>query len=172
MFGKYADRIFHFQGTLDNFYSHQHKDGFICREIVEATGEDCFLRHNPSATGPDVMAWCEWEYFLNFGDRDRLEKVFPPLMAYHRWMAENHTWPDGTYFSTGWGCGMDNMPRQIHGNYIHYLKKRIQQSKKPEIYAKRRIQQSGPIEKWYRNHTSQHQKELPSGQTPKRKTTR
>jgi len=32
-------------------------------------------------------------------------------MAYHRWMRENRTWRDGTYFSSGWGCGMDNSPR-------------------------------------------------------------
>ncbi|MBP7401046.1 MAG: glycoside hydrolase [Clostridia bacterium] len=115
MFGKYADKIFKFQATLDNMYSHQHRDGFICREIEEATGRDRFTRHDPSATGPEVMAWCEWEYYLNFGDKDRLSRVFPPLMAYHRWMAEHHTWPDGTYFSSGWGCGMDNIPRQKPG---------------------------------------------------------
>lgn len=115
MFGKYAQRMFDFQGTLDNFYSHQHKDGFICREIDEKTGKDRFARFDPSSTGPDILAWCEWEYFLNFGDKERLEKVFPPLMAYHRWMAEHHTWPDGTYFSTGWGCGMDNVPRLMPG---------------------------------------------------------
>ncbi len=115
MFGKYADRIFKFQATLDNMYSHQHRDGFICREIEEATGYDHFTRHDPSATGPEVMAWCEWEYYLNFGDKERLSKVFAPLMAYHRWMAEHHTWPDGTYFSSGWGCGMDNIPRLMEG---------------------------------------------------------
>jgi len=70
MFGKYADRTFNFQGTLDNLYSHQHKDGFICREIEESTGRDHFTRYDPSATGPAVMAWCEWEYFQNFGDKD------------------------------------------------------------------------------------------------------
>ena len=111
MFGKYADRIFKFQGTLDNFYSHQHRDGFICREIEEDTGREHFTRHDPSATGPEVMAWCEWEYYENFGDKERLEKVFAPLMAYHRWMKAHHTWPDGSYFSSGWGCGMDNCPR-------------------------------------------------------------
>lgn len=115
MFGKYADRTFPFQATLDNFYSHQHNDGFICREIEESTGKDHFTRHDPSATGPDIMAWSEWEYYLNFGNKERLTKVFPPLMAYHRWMAENHTWPDGTYFSSGLGCGMDNLPRQMPG---------------------------------------------------------
>lgn len=111
IFGKYADRIFKFQGTLDNFYSHQHRDGFICREIEEDTGREHFTRHDPSATGPEVMSWCEWEYFENFGDKERLSKVFPPLLAYHRWMKDHHTWPDGSYFSSGWGCGMDNTPR-------------------------------------------------------------
>lgn len=120
MFGKYADRIFKFQKTLDNMYSHQHRDGFICREIEENTGRDHFTRHDPSATGPDVMVWCEWEYFLNFGDKERLTQVFPPLMAYHRWMAEHHTWPDGTYFSSGWGCGMDNIPRHEPGYSPHF----------------------------------------------------
>lgn len=55
MFGKYVDRIFKFQKTLDNMYSHQHRDGFICREIEENTGREHFSRHNPSATGPEVM---------------------------------------------------------------------------------------------------------------------
>ena len=52
MFGKYASRSFNFQGTLDNFYALQHKDGFICREIIEANGEDRFTRYDPAATGP------------------------------------------------------------------------------------------------------------------------
>ena len=122
MFGKYADRLFRFQGTLDNFYSHQHKDGFICRAISEEKGTDRFTRWDPSATGPEVMPWCEWEYYLNLGDRERLAKVFPPLMAYHRWMREHLTWQDGSYFSTGWGCGMDNLPRlrpEYHTAFSH-----------------------------------------------------
>ena len=35
MFGKYADRIFKFQKTFDNFYSHQHKDGFIWPHLFQ-----------------------------------------------------------------------------------------------------------------------------------------
>lgn len=122
MFGKYADRIFKFQETFDNFYSHQHKDGFICRQIHEGDGRDCFARHDPSSTGPEVMAWCEWEYFLNFGDKERLARVFPCLILYHGWMKEHFTWRDGTYFSSGYGCGMDNLPRmdeKYHECYSH-----------------------------------------------------
>ncbi len=115
MFGKYGDRLFKFQNTLDNFYSHQHRDGFISRQINEETGGEYFTRTDPSATGPDIMAWCEWEYFQSFGDKERLERVFPPLMAFHRWMKEHLTWPDGTYYSTGWGCGMDELPRMEPG---------------------------------------------------------
>ncbi len=111
MFGKYADKIFSFQKTLDNLYSHQHKDGFICREICEYEVGEHFSRHDPSSTGPNVMAWSEWEYYCQTGDLDRLSKVFDPLLAYHLWLKENHTWRDGSYWSTGWGCGMDNQPR-------------------------------------------------------------
>ncbi len=122
MFGKYADRIFKFQQTLDNFYSHQHADGFICRQIDEEDGKDIFPRHDPSSTGPEVLAWCEWDYFLNFGDKERLARVYPCLVAYHQWMQEHFTWRDGTYFSSGYGCGMDNCPRldeKYHVCYSH-----------------------------------------------------
>ena len=115
MFGRYGSRSFNFQGTLDNFYSHQYKDGYICREMEQATCKEAFTRFDPSATGPDVMAWSEWEYYKNFGDTERLARVFPCLMAYHEWMREFHTWRDGTYWSSGLGCGMDNLPRQQEG---------------------------------------------------------
>ncbi len=122
MFTKYADRIFKFQKTLDNLYSHQHKDGFICREIEEKSGCDRFTKHDVSSTGPNILAWSEWEYYLNFSDKERLEKVFYPLVSYHRWLRKNRTWRDGTYFSSGWGCGMDNLPRlepQYHRCFDH-----------------------------------------------------
>ncbi len=111
MFGRYGARSFNFQGTLDNFYSHQYNDGYICRDMEQDTCKERFTRYDPSATGPEIMAWSEWEYYKNFGDTERLRKVFPCLMAYHEWMQANHTWPDGTYWSSGLGCGMDNLPR-------------------------------------------------------------
>ena len=110
-FGVYGRRGFNFQRTLDTFYRKQHSDGFICREISEADGQDTFPRFDPSSTGPNVLAWAEWNYFRKSGDRQRLEAVFAPLMAYHQWLRKYHTWPDGSYWSTGWGQGMDNLPR-------------------------------------------------------------
>jgi glycogen debranching enzyme len=50
-------------------------------------------------------------YYKEFGDTDRLNKVFPVLCAYYKWLRLNRTWQNGTYWSSGWGTGMDNMPR-------------------------------------------------------------
>ena len=115
MFGKYAERVFSFQKTLDNFYSSQHKDGFICRMIDEQSGLDGFTRYDPSSTGPNILSLSEWKYFESFGDRERLSRVYYPLRAFHIWYRKNRTWPDGSYFSSGWGCGMDNTPRLPKG---------------------------------------------------------
>lgn len=120
MFAKYGRRAFDFQKTLDNFYAKQHLDGFICREIRECDGGDYFARHDPISTGPDIMGWCEWEYYVATGDDKRLSKVFDPLMAYHKWNMENRTWRDGSYWSSGWGCGMDNTPRLMTGYDVSF----------------------------------------------------
>jgi len=120
MFGRYGLRAFNFQGTLDNFYRKQVPDGFICREIYGASGRDCFERVDPSSTGPNIMPWVEWEYFLNFNDTDRLKRVFPPLLAYYKWFSLNRTWKDGSYFLSGWGCGMDNQPRVQEGYDVQW----------------------------------------------------
>ncbi len=120
MFGKYGARSFNFQGTLDNFYSHQYNDGYICRDMEQDTCKERFTRFDPASTGPEIMSWCEWEYYRNFGDTERLRKVFPCLMAYHEWLQEFHTWPDGTYWSSGFGCGMDNLPRLQPGYHVSF----------------------------------------------------
>jgi hypothetical protein len=111
MFGRYGSRAFPFIRTLDNLYAKQHPDGFICREIGRELGEDRFFRFDPDSTGPDVLGWTEWEHYRNFGDRERLARVFPVLRAYHQWLRAYRTWKDGGYWSSGWGSGMDNQPR-------------------------------------------------------------
>ena len=120
MFGKYASSIFNFQNTLNNFYHNQHKDGFICRQLFEKCPGEVFTRHDPSSTGPNIMPWAEWEYYLQTGDTERLAKVFNPLLAYHLWLKEHRTWRDGTYWSSGWGCGMDNQPRLQEGYHNRF----------------------------------------------------
>ena len=122
MFGKYGARAFNFQKTLDNLYARQHMDGFICREICEAKKGDQFHRFDPVSTGPNVLAWAEWESFKVTGDLERIRAVFPPLLAYHLWLKKYRTWPNGAYWTTGWGCGMDNQPRQkpCYSNEFHH----------------------------------------------------
>jgi hypothetical protein len=111
MFARYGRGAFDFQQTLDNLYAKQHPDGFICREIREEDGSDTFMRFDPPATGPNIMPWSEWEYYINSGDKARLATVFPTLLAFQHWMRRYRTWPDGTYWACGWACGMDNQPR-------------------------------------------------------------
>ena len=114
MFARYGYRFFPFQRTLDNFYAKQHQDGFICREI-RADGSDCFERYDPVSTGPNLLPWAELLYYKQFGDIDRLHRVFPALVAYAQWWQLNRTWQNGTYWSSGWGTGMDNQPRVPDG---------------------------------------------------------
>lgn len=111
LFARYGSRAFNFQRTLDNLYCKQHADGFICREIREINGQDLFFRFDPASTGPNLLPWAEWEYYQVFGDLDRLSRVFPVLVAYHQWLQHYRTWKDGAYWTSGWGCGMDNQPR-------------------------------------------------------------
>lgn len=118
LFGRYGFRAFNFQQTLDNFYAKQHKDGFICREIRGVDGNDAFHRFDPSSAGINIFPWAEWEYYCNTNDVDRLKKVFPVLLANYQWYKSYRTWPDGSYFTSGWGCGMDNQPRLPNG-YNH-----------------------------------------------------
>jgi hypothetical protein len=115
MFGNYGHRAFNFMGTLNDFYCKQHKDGFICRQISMSKGQDIFEKFDPTSTGPNLMPWAEWEYYLDFNDTNRLKEVFPPLLAYYQWYRTWRSWPDGSYFSSGWGCGMDNQPRLPQG---------------------------------------------------------
>ena len=115
LFCRYGRRAFDFQRTLDNLYAKQHADGFISREVRGWSGKDQFHRHDPASTGPNVYAWCEMEHFDVSGDRARLARVFPVLLAYHRWLRRWRTWPDGSYYSCGLACGMDNQPRPLEG---------------------------------------------------------
>ena len=110
-FAKYAENVFDFRGTLDNFYAKQHLDGFICRELRGDNGNDRFHRFDPVSVGPYWLAFTEWDLYLRNGDRERLEKIFAPLMGLHLWIKKHRRNPDGSYWHTGLSSTMDNQPR-------------------------------------------------------------
>jgi hypothetical protein len=105
----YARRVLEID-TLGNFYALQQPDGWICRTVTP-DGAQKWDRHDPCSTGPNVVAWAEQMITARTGDVERLDRIFPALLAYHRWTRRYRTWPDGGYWSTGWGCGMDGLPR-------------------------------------------------------------
>ena len=117
MFGKYGTGAFPFIRSLENFYGAQDSDGFIPRELDIRNGRSAFERDDPSSVGGDLFAWAEWQWYLLSGDKARLAAVYPHLLAYHRWIRKHRTWKDGTYFCSGWGCGMDNIPRMDTTRY-------------------------------------------------------
>jgi hypothetical protein len=119
MFGHYGRRVFPFIGTLDNFYAKQHADGFICREINTYDGRDLFTPQDPSSTGPPIVGWTEWIHYERAQDIDRLRAIFPTLVAYHLWWRDWRTYPDGSYFTDGWGSGMDNQTRVPDSTHYH-----------------------------------------------------
>jgi hypothetical protein len=116
----YARRVLDV-ALLDGFYAAQTDDGWICRTMTP-DGDAVWERHDPSSTGPNVIAWTELECAERTGDVDRLGHVLPALVAYHRWTRRYRTWPSGGYWSTGWGSGMDGLPRLPAGvdpNFEH-----------------------------------------------------
>lgn len=115
MYGRYFSHVANFQTTLDNFYARQHADGFICRELSETEAGDRFSRDDPGSTGPNILPLAEWQYYLGTGDKERLSRVFDPLCGFYKWFMDNRSWQDGSYFSCGLACGMDNQPRQAEG---------------------------------------------------------
>jgi hypothetical protein len=107
---------FDFLGTFDTFYRKQHEDGFISREIREENGSEQFHRWDPASTGPNTLAWAEWEAYGQSGDKARLKAIWPALAGYHLWLQKHRTWPDGSYFTCGLASGMDNAPRVQPGD--------------------------------------------------------
>ncbi len=118
-FGVYGRRAFDFISILDNFYSKQHRDGFICREISTKNGNDLYYPFDPDSTGPNVLSWAEWRYFRLTGDERRQPEVFWPLLAYHRWLKANRTWPNGLYWTTGSSSSLLGQERVPGGDHHH-----------------------------------------------------
>lgn len=110
MFARYAPHLFPGVQSLDNFYNRQHGDGFICRELRE-DGRDFFPPSSEQAINPPLFAWAEWGHYLVTGDSSRFSRVLPGLVAYFDWIKAHRRRPNGMYWTSNLGSGMDNSPR-------------------------------------------------------------
>lgn len=99
--------------SLDNFYRKQHADGAIAGVIRKSDGTDdqgtdtCWFTRN------NLFSWIEYEYYCHTGDSSRIPKILPILKKYSNWVRKNRRHPNGHYWWSGWGSGMDNSPRGI-----------------------------------------------------------
>lgn len=118
MFARYANHIFPAIQSLDNFYCRQYENGYICREIVEATGEDFVYEGREHTINPPLFSWAEVENYKITGDKSRFAAVLPVLEKYTEWL-EKYRKKENTkhnlYWQTGLGSGMDNTPRNGSG---------------------------------------------------------
>jgi glycogen debranching enzyme len=118
MFARYAHHIFPAIQSLDNFYCRQYENGYICREIVEATGEDFVYEGREHTINPPLFSWAEMENFKITGDKSRFEIVLPVLEKYAEWLEKfrkKENTKHNLYWQTGLGSGMDNTPRSGSG---------------------------------------------------------
>ena len=118
MFARYANHIFPAIQSLDNFYCRQYENGYICREIVEATGNDFVYGGREHTVNPPLFSWAEMENFKITGDRSRFKIVLPVLEKYAEWLEvyrKKENTRHNLYWQTGLGSGMDNTPRSGSG---------------------------------------------------------
>jgi glycogen debranching enzyme len=118
MFARYAHHIFSAVQSLDNFYCRQYENGYICREIVEATGEDFVFEGREHTVNPPLFSWAEVESYKVTGDKSRFKMVLPVLEKYAEWLEtyrKKNNAKHNLYWQTGLGSGMDNTPRQGSG---------------------------------------------------------
>ncbi len=63
-------------------------------------------------TQPAVMAWSVWEVYMWSGDLSYLERWYPVLKGYNRWLYENRRLPNGLFhWAHPYESGIDNSPR-------------------------------------------------------------
>ncbi|MFH1198311.1 MAG: trehalase family glycosidase [bacterium] len=115
MFMRYASHIFPSIESFDNFYSRQYENGYICREIWEADGNDFVYLDRMHTINPPIFAWAEIEYARISGDQSRIKNILPALEKYAEWLEKfrkKEKTKHNLYWNTGLGSGMDNSPRK------------------------------------------------------------
>jgi glycogen debranching enzyme len=113
MFARYAWHLLPVGPSLDNFYRRQDGDGWICREYRGHNGAPMFAKGSADAINPPLFSWAEWALYQLSGDRERLARVWSHLVQYDAWLRLHQRGPEGLYWSSRLGCGMDNTPRFV-----------------------------------------------------------
>lgn len=101
--------------SLDCLYGFAVPDGYICREHT-ADGKPMISADHPISFGPPILSRAELLlYRAGHTDLQRLKRVYGPLKRHHAAIQRRWRRPDGLYFSSQFGCGMDDLPRWPHG---------------------------------------------------------
>lgn len=110
-FARYSNELLPVLPALDNFYSRQEADGYMAREYRWENGAALWAKGSGDSCNPPLFAWAEWLVYSIHGDVTRLHTVWPHLDGYYRWLMANRRLPNGLYWITDMGSGMDNTPR-------------------------------------------------------------
>ena len=103
------------ESSLDNLYRFAEPDGYIGRQFF-ADGTPVWSPSHPISFNPPMLAWAELELASSaLAESNRLERVYPLLLRHHQSCERKFRRPDGLYFGSGLGCGMDDCPRWPHG---------------------------------------------------------
>lgn len=111
-FGVYGGTELPAMNSVDNFYQKQREDGYICRVYHQATEQGEAPTADEPQIHPPLFAWAEWHYYRVTGDKSRLLRALAHNHAYYRWLQANARRPEGYYFTSTVGSGMDNSPRE------------------------------------------------------------
>lgn len=109
MSAAYGFRALPVTASLDLLYSRQFDGGYIHRQHDVRDGSPALFEPDFSPN-PPLLAVTELKLARLTGDLLRLARVYPALVAHHRWLAANRRLPDGTYWTTGLASGLDNAP--------------------------------------------------------------
>ncbi len=111
-FARYGNQAYPFITAFDNCYARQHENGFICRESDKNNHEVYVV----FPVNPPLFAWAEWEYYQISGDRERLAKVFLPIVKHYEWFMTYQRRENGLYWTNG-AQEADDSPRN---SLVHY----------------------------------------------------
>lgn len=109
--GRYAPGDWPLVSMLDNFRAVAEPDGYIGREFTPR-GTPVWSPTSPISFNPPLLAWAE-RLLADAGraPAGRAAAVYPALKRHHEICRKRFRRPDGLYFSDGFGCGMDDIPR-------------------------------------------------------------